>query len=86
MKSPLDWIEQDLALIKDKKLFRALTELETGQLPEITIGGKRYVLLASNSYLSLSVDTRVVEAARLALEKYGTGSTPNCGKKFFGSW
>ncbi len=74
MKGPLDWIEQDLARIKDKKLFRALTELETGQLPEITIGGKRYVLLASNSYLSLSVDTRVVEAARLALEKYGTGS------------
>lgn len=74
MKGPLDWIEQDLARIKDKKLFRALTELEAGQLPEITIGGKRYVLLASNSYLSLSVDTRVVEAARLALEKYGTGS------------
>lgn len=74
MKGPLDWIEQDLARIKDKKLFRALTELETGQFPEITIGGKRYILLASNSYLGLSVDTRVVEAAGLALEKYGTGS------------
>jgi 8-amino-7-oxononanoate synthase len=74
MNNPLDWIENDLALIRDKKLFRELTELETGQSPEITIDGKRYVLLSSNSYLGLSVDPRVVGAARDALGKYGTGS------------
>jgi len=74
MQNPLDWIEKDLAHIKDKKLYRALTELGIGQSPEITIDGKRYILFASNSYLGLSVDPGVVEAARLALEKYGTGS------------
>ncbi|MEW6146054.1 MAG: 8-amino-7-oxononanoate synthase [Thermodesulfobacteriota bacterium] len=74
MNHSLDWIEKELALIRDKNLFRALTELGTGQSPEITIDGKRYVLLASNSYLGLSVDPRVVGAARSALEKYGTGS------------
>ena len=74
MNNPLGWIEKDLAHIRDKKLFRALTELGTGQSPEITIDGKRYILLASNSYLGLSVDPRVVEAAGRALGKYGTGS------------
>ncbi|HVY54153.1 MAG TPA: 8-amino-7-oxononanoate synthase [Thermodesulfobacteriota bacterium] len=74
MNKTLDWIENDLAHIRDKKLFRVLTELGTGQSPEITVDGKRYILLASNSYLGLSIDPGVVGAARLALEKYGTGS------------
>jgi len=74
MRDPLEWIKEELSQIHDKKLFRLLTELETGQSPEVTIDGKKYVLLGSNSYLGLSVDPKVVEAARLALEKYGTGS------------
>ena len=74
MQDPLKWIREELELIHDKKLFRLLTELETGQSPEVTISGKRYVLLGSNSYLGLSVDPKVVESAKLALEKYGTGS------------
>lgn len=74
MNKTLDWIENDLAHIRDRNLFRVLTELGTGQSPEINVDGKRYILLASNSYLGLSLDPAVVEAARRALEKYGTGS------------
>ena len=74
MKNPLDWIESDLERIKEKDLFRILTELETGQSPDITIDGKNYILLGSNGYLGLSVDPAVKEAARGALEKYGAGS------------
>ncbi|HML95291.1 MAG TPA: 8-amino-7-oxononanoate synthase [Thermodesulfobacteriota bacterium] len=74
MKNPLDWIESDLERIKEKDLFRILTELETGQSPDIVIDGKSYILLGSNGYLGLSVDPAVKEAAREALEKYGTGS------------
>ncbi|MCA9809456.1 MAG: 8-amino-7-oxononanoate synthase [Candidatus Dadabacteria bacterium] len=74
MKNPLDWIESDLERIKEKDLFRVLTELETGQSPDITIDGKNYILLGSNGYLGLSVDPAVKEAALEALEKYGAGS------------
>lgn len=74
MHDPLQWIKEELKQIHDKQLFRLLTELETGQSPEVTIDGKKYILLGSNSYLGLSVDPKVVESARLALEKYGTGS------------
>ena len=74
MSDPFEWIKDELSLIHDKKLFRLLTELETGQSPEVTIEGRNYILLGSNSYLGLSVDPKVVESAKLALEKYGTGS------------
>jgi len=74
MRDPLYWIEEELKLIRDKNLFRVLTELQSGQSPEIIIDGKRYILLGSNNYLGLTTDPKVKEAARLALEKYGTGS------------
>ena len=70
----LEWINDELKQVHDNKLFRYLTELQSGQYPEVTIGGKKYLLLASNSYLGLSVDPRVIQAAGEALEKYGTGS------------
>ncbi|MGH7802488.1 MAG: 8-amino-7-oxononanoate synthase [Thermodesulfobacteriota bacterium] len=74
MQDPLYWIKEELDLIRDKKLFRVLTELQSGQSPEIIIEGKCYILLASNNYLGLTTDPKVKEAARRALEKYGTGS------------
>jgi 8-amino-7-oxononanoate synthase len=74
MSDSLSWIDEELKQIRDKDLFRVLTELETGQSPEIEIDGKAYILLSSNSYLGLSVDPKVKKAAMDALEKYGTGS------------
>jgi len=74
MQHSLEWIKEELKQIHDKQLFRLLTELETGQSPEVTISGRCCVLLGSNSYLGLSVDPKVVESAKLALGKYGTGS------------
>ena len=76
METPdsLEWIENELRAIRGKNLFRTLTEIASGQSPEILIGGKKHILLASNNYLGLSTDPRVVEAAAAALSKYGTGS------------
>ncbi len=76
MEAPdsLEWIEDELRVVRGKNLFRTLTEIASGQSPEILIGGKKHILLASNNYLGLSTDPRVVEAAARALSKYGTGS------------
>jgi len=74
MNDPLSWIDEELKHIKYKDLFRTLTELQSGQSPEIIIDGKTYILLSSNSYLGLTVDPKVKKAAQEALEKYGTGS------------
>ncbi|MGH7790732.1 MAG: 8-amino-7-oxononanoate synthase, partial [Thermodesulfobacteriota bacterium] len=68
------WLDEELKEVHDKKLFRVLTELQSGQFPEIFIDGKCYILLGSNNYLGLTTDPKVKEAASAALEKYGTGS------------
>ena len=74
MQNPLHWIEEELRQIRDKNLFRVLTELQSGQSPEVLIDGKRYILLGSNNYLGLTIDPKVKEEAIKALEKYGIGS------------
>jgi 8-amino-7-oxononanoate synthase len=50
-----------------------LIEGEAGPLMEVE--GKERVMLGSNNYLGLTGDLRVKEAARRALETYGTGLT-----------
>jgi 8-amino-7-oxononanoate synthase len=50
-----------------------LIEGEAGPLMEVE--GKERVMLGSNNYLGLTGDPRVKEAARQALETYGTGLT-----------
>src|SRR5256885_4315414 len=50
-----------------------LIESEAGPLMEVE--GKERVMLGSNNYLGLTGDARVKEAAREALEIYGTGLT-----------
>ncbi|MDN5276191.1 MAG: 8-amino-7-oxononanoate synthase [Clostridiales bacterium] len=47
--------------------------LESGQDTEVIINGKRTIMIGSNNYLGLTSDPRVIEAAKRALEKYGTG-------------
>lgn len=74
MNNSLKWIDKELNDIKDRELFRVLTELESGQSPQISIGGRKFILLSSNSYLGLSIDKKVRKAAIDALRKYGTGS------------
>jgi 8-amino-7-oxononanoate synthase len=50
--------------------FRTIT---SAQDTEVTIAGKRVLMLGSNSYLGLTNHPRIKEAAKAAVEKYGTG-------------
>jgi len=70
----LDWLDGEISAICEKGLFRELTEIRSGQTPEVLIGGKNYILLGSNGYLGLSTHPEVKKAAADALEKYGAGS------------
>ncbi|MEN8148368.1 MAG: 8-amino-7-oxononanoate synthase [Planctomycetota bacterium] len=55
-------------------LERRLRPLASGSGPKVREGGRSLVNLASNNYLGLATDPRVVAAAREALERYGAGS------------
>ncbi|NDG84367.1 MAG: aminotransferase class I/II-fold pyridoxal phosphate-dependent enzyme [Proteobacteria bacterium] len=52
--------------------FRAITA-STGN--NVVTGGKRQVMIGSNNYLGLTHDPRVMEAAKQAIDHYGTGCT-----------
>lgn len=41
----------------------------------VVIGGERKVMVGSNNYMGLTHDPRILEAARHALDRYGSGNT-----------
>lgn len=43
--------------------------------PEVIVEGRKMIMIGSNNYLGLTQHPRVREAARAALERYGTGCT-----------
>jgi 8-amino-7-oxononanoate synthase len=49
--------------------------LEGPALPVVEMQGASRIMLGSNNYLGLTADERVLDAARAALDRYGTGLT-----------
>ncbi len=47
--------------------------IDSEQDTEVTCNGKRMLMMGSNSYLGLTNHPRVIEAAKKATDKYGTG-------------
>lgn len=58
---------------KEKGLYPYFHCLESRQAKEVTMEGKRRIMLGSNNYLGLTTCPQVMEEALKALEKYGTG-------------
>ncbi|MCF6171109.1 MAG: pyridoxal phosphate-dependent aminotransferase family protein [Bacteroidales bacterium] len=59
----------------DKGIYPFYHSLESGQDTEVYIRGKKVLMFGSNSYLGLTNHPRLIEAAELALRKYGTGAS-----------
>ena len=57
----------------DAGVYLYFHELQSRQDVEVVMEGKRRIMLGSNNYLGLTTDPEVMEAARAALERYGTG-------------
>jgi 8-amino-7-oxononanoate synthase len=58
---------------REAGLYTFFRPIESAQDPEVTVGGRRMVMLGSNNYLGLVNDPRVKEAAIQAVRKYGSG-------------
>ncbi|WP_420582166.1 serine palmitoyltransferase [Reichenbachiella sp.] len=54
-------------------LYPYFREIGSNQDTEVIINGKRVMMFGSNSYLGLTNHPKVKEAAKLAVDKYGTG-------------
>ena len=54
-------------------LYPYFHALESGQDTEVIMDGKRVIMIGSNNYMGLTSDKRTIQAAKDALDKYGTG-------------
>ncbi|HVT81016.1 MAG TPA: 8-amino-7-oxononanoate synthase [Phycisphaerae bacterium] len=73
-ESWLDSLARDLASRRDAHLLRELRQISTAAQPEITVGGVSFLQFASNNYLGLATHPQVIDAARDAIARFGTGS------------
>ena len=76
-KSP-DIFEKCLKFTKAKELmshglYPYFRVIESAQDPEVTMSGRRMIMVGSNNYLGLTNHPRVKEAAIEAVKKYGSG-------------
>lgn len=58
---------------KASGLYPYFHEITTRQHSEVQMGGRRTIMLGSNNYLGLTSDNRVIEAAKRALDQFGSG-------------
>lgn len=68
-----DWINKEWEIMQQSPLLRKLM-ITDKNTPVTTINGERKILAASNNYLGLATDSRVITEAKEALERFGTGS------------
>ena len=59
--------------LKEKGIYPYFHALESRQDVEVTMEGKRRIMLGSNNYLGLTIHPEIIEAGIKALERYGTG-------------
>lgn len=57
----------------DAGVYPYFREITSKQGTEVEMGGHRVLMFGSNAYTGLTVDERVISAAKAALDKYGSG-------------
>lgn len=57
----------------EKGVYPYFREIDSAQDTEVMMNGKRVLMFGSNSYMGLTYDKRIIEAAIAATRKYGTG-------------
>ena len=66
---------EQLRAAREADLLPYFRRLESPAAPIVEMEGARRIMLGSNNYLGLTGDERVMQGARDALERYGTGLT-----------
>ena len=57
----------------EQGIYPYFREIKSAQNTEVIMDGKRVLMFGSNSYMGLTYDERIIEAAIKATRKYGTG-------------
>lgn len=75
MTSPYSWLNKSLATIHRANWYRSVKAIAGKPGAIVELSGKPVVNFASNDYLGLAGDQRLINAAVAATQAYGTGST-----------
>src|SRR5689334_4263560 len=67
-------IEEELRTIKAASLYRTLRRVENDQGPTLRLDGRKVVNFSSNNYLGLANHPALAEAAKEAIDRYGSGA------------
>ncbi len=75
ISTPYDWLDRSLDSIHKANWYRSTQTIESKAGTIAKVDGREMLMFASNNYLGLAGDRRLIDAAIAATEKYGTGST-----------
>ncbi|HET9084136.1 MAG TPA: glycine C-acetyltransferase [Candidatus Limnocylindrales bacterium] len=73
-KDPLAYLDDEVAALKERYLYRALRVMSSAQGPIVSVDDKRVISLSSNDYLGLTHHPRLRDAALAAVRDFGVGS------------
>ncbi|MBN1877549.1 MAG: glycine C-acetyltransferase [Anaerolineae bacterium] len=74
-EAKLTWIEEEVTALQDSGLFINLRIIDSPPGAWMIVDGKKVLNLCTNNYLGLAEDSRLVEAAKKALDHFGAGPT-----------
>ena len=75
MSNPYSWLNKSLDTIHRAHWYRSVKAIASKPGAIVELSGKPVVNFASNDYLGLAGDERLIDAAVAATRAYGTGST-----------
>lgn len=73
LETKTDWIEDEIAALKQAGLFNTIRTIESPMGAWVTIDGRSRLNFCANNYLGLANHPRVREAAKRAIDAYGVG-------------
>src|SRR4028119_1216947 len=73
--NPYAWLEQSLSTIHRADWYRSVQTLQSRPGTVVQLEGREVINFASNDYLGLAGDERLIQAAIAATKEFGTGST-----------
>jgi len=68
-------ILQEVHHVKSAGVYLYCRPIESGQDTEVSVNGHKMIMIGSNNYLGLTSDPRVKEAAKQAIDRFGSGCT-----------
>lgn len=75
MAQPYDWIDRALQVVHQANWYRSPQAISTRAGTTVKMHGQNMLMFASNNYLGLAGDPRLINAAIAATQTYGTGAT-----------